>query len=67
MPLMPPEELYAKAIIAAALIQAQTVGLNYSPSDLAKPWRTNEALVRLQTLTQHVYDAISDTHQKSPS
>ena len=67
MPLMPPEELYAKAIIAAALIQAQTVGLNYSPSDLAKPWRTNEALVRLQTLTQHVYDAIRDTHQKSPS
>jgi hypothetical protein len=60
MPVMPADELHAKVIIAAALIQAQTVGLNYSPADMLRSWKENEALVRLQTLTQRVYEAISE-------
>jgi hypothetical protein len=59
MALTPSDELHAKAIIAAALIQAQTVGLTYNESEIRHPWLENEALLRLHKLTQRVYEAIS--------
>jgi hypothetical protein len=58
MPITESEELQAKAIIAAAIIQAQVVGLTYNEQDVRKPWVDNEALIRLNKLTHRVYEAI---------
>jgi hypothetical protein len=59
MPITESDELHAKAVIAAALIQAQTIGLAYNDAELRKPWVEHEALVRLNRLTQRVYEAIN--------
>ena len=55
------DELHAKAIIAAALIQAQTVGLEYNETELRRPWVDHEALMRLNKLTHRVFEAISSS------
>jgi hypothetical protein len=55
------DELHAKAIIAAALIQAQTIGLTYNESEIRKPWVDHEALIRLNKLTHRVFEAISSS------
>jgi hypothetical protein len=61
MPITESDELQAKAIIAAAIIQAQIVGLNYNEQDVRKPWVDNEALIRLNKLTHRVYEAIASS------
>ena len=61
MPITESDELQAKAIIAAALIQAQVVGLQYNEHDVRKPWVDNEALIRLNKLTHRVYEAITNS------
>jgi hypothetical protein len=55
------DELHAKAIIAAALIQSNAIGLNYNESELRKPWVDHEALMRLNKLTHRVFEAISSS------
>ena len=55
------DELHAKAIIAAALIEAHTIGLNYNEAELRRPWVDNEALMRLNKLTHRVFEAISSS------
>jgi hypothetical protein len=61
MPINESDELQAKATIAAALIQAQVVGLHYNEEDVRRPWVDNEALIRLNKLTHRVYEAIRNS------
>ena len=56
---MPPEELNAKAIIAAALIQTREVDVTLQDIDAHDSWSHHEGLRRLHKLTNLVYDAIS--------
>jgi hypothetical protein len=59
MPNMSAEEIHAKALIAAALIQSGHIGDNLASLNLNSPWVESEQLLRLNLLTQRVYDAIS--------
>jgi hypothetical protein len=59
MTAMPPEEINAKALIAAALIQSGHIGESFSNVTLNAPWVESEQLMRLHMLTQRVYDAIT--------
>ena len=61
MPITESDELQAKAIIAASLIQAHIVGLQYNEDEVRKPWVDNEALIRLNKLTHRVYEAIRNS------
>ena len=61
MPITESDELQAKAVIAAALIQAHVVGLNYNEADMRKSWVDNDALIRLNKLTHRVYEAIRNS------
>ena len=61
MPITESDELHAKAMIAAALIHAQVIGLQYNEREVAKPWVDNEALIRLNKLTHRVYEAIRNS------
>jgi hypothetical protein len=59
MPTMPPEELQAKAIIAAALIQSREVDVTVQALDGEGAWSHHVGLRRLHLLTNLVFDAIS--------
>jgi hypothetical protein len=59
MPEMSSDEIQAKALIAAALIQGGHVGMGFTNIELTAPWVESDQLVRLNLLTQRVYDAIS--------
>jgi hypothetical protein len=61
MPITESDELHAKAIIAAALIQAQVIGLQYNEREVTRPWVDNEALIRLNKLTHRVFEAIGSS------
>jgi hypothetical protein len=56
---MSAEEIQAKAVIAAALIQGGHVGENLATVSLNAPWVESDQLMRLHQLTQRVYDAIT--------
>jgi hypothetical protein len=58
-PVMPPEELSAKAVIAAALIQIREVDVTVQVDDPGDPWTEYDGLRRLHLLTNLIYDAIS--------
>jgi len=67
MPITESDELHAKAIIAAALIQSHTIGLNYNEAELRKPWVDHEAIMRLNKLTHRVFEAIrSNPSREAP-
>ena len=57
---MDPDELNAKAMIAAALIQTREVNVTVQVRDTADPWTAYDGLRRLQLLTNLIYDAITD-------
>ena len=57
---MDPNELNAKAMIAAALIQTREVDVTVQVKDAADPWTTYAGLRRLQLLTNLIYDAVID-------
>lgn len=59
MPTIPPQEIQAKAMIAAALIQAGHIGDSFSGDVLHAPWVESDQLMRLRQLTQRIYDAIT--------
>lgn len=50
-------ELQVKAVIAAALIGNNQIDLRGVPADGA--WTENESLIRLQRLTQKIFDALN--------
>ena len=55
---MDPNELHAKAIIAAALISSRAVGVPSLPSASTRASGKDEAAIRLRELTDYVYHAI---------
>ena len=57
--MMQADELNAKAIIAAALIQTRQVDVTLQVKDEAEPWTKQEGMRRLHVLTNLIYDAIS--------
>lgn len=57
--MIPPDELNAKAIIAAALIQSREVDVTVQETDAHDSWSHHQGLRRLHLLTNLVYDAIS--------
>ena len=59
MPTMQSDELNAKAIIAAALIQTRQVDVTVQVKDPTEPWTKYEGMRRLNQLTTLIYDAIS--------
>jgi hypothetical protein len=63
---MPPEELNAKAIIAAALIQSREVVVTVQVKDAADPWTKYDGLRRLHMLTNLIYEAISSPGRTQP-
>ena len=56
---MQAEELNAKAIIAAALIQSREIDVTIHLKTPGDPWTKYEGMRRLQLLTNLVYEAIS--------
>jgi hypothetical protein len=56
---MQPDELNAKAIIAASLIQTRQVDVTVQVKDPTAPWTQHEGMRRLNLLTNLIYDAIS--------
>jgi hypothetical protein len=56
---MPPEELSAKAVIAAALIQTREVDVTVHVDEPGDSWTEYDGLRRLHLLTNLIYDAIS--------
>jgi len=60
MPPIPPEEVHAKAIIAAALIQSREVDVTVDINDTGEEsWSHHGGLRRLHVLTNLVYAAIA--------
>ena len=57
--MMQADELNAKAIIAAALIQTRQVDVTVHVKDPTEPWTKQEGMQRLRQLTNLIYDAIS--------
>jgi hypothetical protein len=56
---MQAEELNAKAIIAAALIQSREIDVTIQVKTPGDPWTKYDGLRRLQVLTNLIYEAIS--------
>ena len=56
---MQPEELSAKAIIAAALIQSREIDVTVHVKTPGDPWTKYDGLRRLNLLTNLIYEAIS--------
>ena len=56
---MPPEEIHAKAVIAAALIQTREVNVTVQVDEPGDDWSEYAGLRRLHLLTNLIYDAIS--------
>jgi hypothetical protein len=56
---MPPEEIYAKAIIAAALIQTREVDVTVQVDEPGDEWTEYAGMRRLHLLTNLIYDAIA--------
>ena len=59
--MMQADELNAKAIIAAALIQTRQVDVTVQVKDSTEPWTKHEGMRRLNQLTNLIYDAISES------
>jgi hypothetical protein len=59
MSMMQADELNAKAVIAAALIQTRQVDVTLQVKDATEPWTKYEGMRRLHQLTNLIYDAIS--------
>ena len=57
--LMPPEEVYAKAMIAAALIQTREVDVTVQVDEPGDEWTEYAGMRRLHLLTNLIYDAIA--------
>lgn len=57
--MMQSDELNAKAIIAAALIQTREIDVTLQVEESADPWTIYDSLRRLHLLTNLIYDAIS--------
>ena len=55
---MDPNELHAKAIIAAALISSRAIGVPSLPSAATRASGKDDAAARLRELTDYVYQAI---------
>ena len=56
---MPTEEIHAKAVIAAALIQTREVDVTVHVDEPGDEWSEYAGLRRLHLLTNLIYDAIS--------
>ena len=56
---MPNEEIHAKAIIAAALIQTREVDVTVQVDEPGDEWTEYAGLRRLHLLTNLIYDVIS--------
>ncbi len=56
---MPPEEINAKAIIAAALIQTREIDVTVQVDEPGDEWTEYAGLRRLHLLTNLIYDAIA--------
>jgi hypothetical protein len=55
---MDPNELQAKATIAAALISSRAIGVPSLPSPATRASGKDDAAIRLRELTDYVYHAI---------
>jgi hypothetical protein len=57
--MMAPEEIHAKAVIAAALIHTREIDVTVQVDEPGDEWTEYAGLRRLHLLTNLIYDAIS--------